>query len=200
MEDLTGRRFGRWTVISRATEITRRPVWNCRCDCGTEKKVRGATLINGESRSCGCLQRELLSERVKRHGGFGTRLYAIWNSMRQRCNNPKHHAYENYGGRGIHICPEWDDFGVFRAWAYSMGYDDNANYGDCTLDRIDVDKDYSPDNCRFVSMHVQSCNRRDSISVEHNGETHPLTEWAVILGKDYSGLWKKYKEGKDIFN
>lgn len=199
-EDLTGRRFGRWTVISRATEITRRPVWNCKCDCGTEKKVRGSTLISGESQSCGCLQKEQVGDRARKHGGFGTRLYAIRNSMRQRCNNPNHHAYSNYGGRGITICAEWEDYAAFKEWAIGAGYDEDAARGEYTLDRIDVDKGYSPDNCRFVDMRQQANNRRVTIVVEHNGEKHPLTEWAQILGVEYTTLWRHYKQGTSVLN
>ena len=203
--DLTGRTFGRWKVISRAPDhITDKGyhhiMWNCECECGTRKAVRGKSLTGNISRSCGCLIRELAHNRMVKHGGFGTRLYAVWDSMRQRCNNPNHHAYSDYGGRGIQICPEWDDYHMFRDWAISAGYDENAERGKHTLDRIDVDKGYSPANCRFIDMKDQANNRRKSIIVEHNGESHPLTDWAEILGLDYTTLWKRYKNGQQIFN
>lgn len=203
--DLSGQRFGRWTVIGRADDsITKKGyhniMWHCVCDCGTSKDVRGKSLTEGISKSCGCLMRECVSERMSQHNGFGTRLYAVWNSMRQRCNNPNNQAYENYGGRGISICPQWDDFGVFRAWAESVGYRDDAERGELTLDRIDVDKDYSPDNCRFVDMRTQANNRRRSIIVEYDGESHPLSVWAEILGVQYPTLWKQYKNGQSILN
>ena len=205
MEDLTGRRFGRWLVVSRAPDnVTacgyHHIMWNCICDCGTEKIVRGKSLRYGISKSCGCLQKEELADRASKHHGFGTRLYAVWNSMRQRCNNPKHHAYQNYGGRGIKICDEWNDYAAFREWAYANGYRDDAERGELTLDRIDVDNGYSPSNCRFVDMKTQAENRRDSIIVTHNGESHPLTVWAEITGQDYTTLWQRYKRGKQIFN
>lgn len=205
MRDLTGQKFGRWLVIERAPDkITQRGyhhiMWRCVCECGTEKAVRGKTLTSGESQSCGCLQKELLSQRASKHNGFGTRLYAIWNSMRQRCNNPNHHAYHNYGGRGIQICSEWDDYSVFRDWALSSGYDENASRGEFTLDRIDVDRGYSPDNCRWAGMREQADNRRDSIIVTYNGDTHPLTVWAELLGINYQTLWKQYKQGKSVLN
>ena len=171
-------------------------MWNCVCDCGTRKAVRGKSLKYGISKSCGCLRDELVSKRASRHHGFGTRLYNVWNSMRQRCNNPRNSAYSNYGGRGIRICPEWDNYTVFRDWALSHGYDASADRGKCTLDRIDVDKGYSPDNCRFINMREQTNNRRMSIVIEHNGEVHPLTVWAEILGKHYTTLWKQYKKGE----
>ena len=205
MRDLTGQKFGRWFVVKRAPDqITQRGyhniMWKCICECGTEKSVRGKTLLNGDSKSCGCLQRELLAQRVIKHNGFGTRLYAIWNSMRQRCNNPNHHAYDNYGGRGIKICVEWDDYSVFRDWALENGYDENASRGEFTLDRIDVDKGYSPENCRWANMKEQADNRRDSIVVTYDGETHPLTVWAELLDINYPTLWKQYKQGKSVLN
>ena len=122
--DLTGMRFGRLFVVGRADDIVSESgyktlAWNCVCDCGNSTVVRGKSLTGGVTQSCGCFAREQMSKRVSRHHGYGTRLYAIWNSMRQRCNNPNHKAYKNYGGRGITICKEWDDFGEFRRWALS---------------------------------------------------------------------------------
>lgn len=205
MKNLAGQRFGRWTVIERAPDsITQKGyhniMWKCVCDCGTEKNVRGKILTNGQSKSCGCLQKEMLSSRASKHRGFGTRLYAIWNSMRQRCNNPNHHAFDNYGGRGIKICPEWDDFSTFREWALFNGYDENAPRGEYTLDRINVDEGYNPNNCRWANMREQADNRRDTLIVHHNGETHPLTVWAEILNINYCTLWKQYKQGKSVLN
>lgn len=205
MNDLTGKSFGRWTVIERAPDQIspcgyHNVMWRCRCDCGKEKNVRGKILINGSSKSCGCLQKELVGERAHKHGGFGTRLYAIWNSMRQRCNNPKHRAFKSYGGRGIKICDEWNDYEVFRKWALSSGYNNEAPRGECTLDRIDVNKGYSPSNCRWVNMREQANNQRNSIVITHNGQTHPLTIWAEILEIPYQTLWKQYKKGTSVLN
>lgn len=141
------------------------------------------------------MQRELMSKRASKHNGFGTRLYSIWNSMRQRCNNANSKAYRNYGGRGITICPEWDDYSVFRDWAYSSGYDDSAMRGECTLDRVDVDGPYSPDNCRWATMRLQSNNKRNTPTYELNGETRSLAEWAEITGVKYQTLFRRYKSG-----
>lgn len=203
--DLAGMRFGRLTVLNRAADhITAKGyhhiMWNCICDCGVKCVIRGKSLTGNVTRSCGCLQKEQIKERASKHNGFGTRLYNIWNSMRQRCNNPNHRSYHNYGGRGIKICAEWDDFNIFRAWALSAGYDETAVRGKCTLDRIDVDSGYSPNNCRFINMREQADNRRGSIILEHDGETHPLTVWAEILGIKYPTLWKRYRSGREIFN
>lgn len=132
---------------------------------------------------------------MRKHGGFGTRLYNIWDSMRQRCNNPNDTAYHNYGGRGIRICEEWDDFSVFREWAYATGYDDNAPQGVCTLDRTDVDGMYSPDNCEWKSMRYQSNNKRNTVFVEYEGVRKSLSEWADELGVKYQTLWRRYRRG-----
>lgn len=199
--DLTGKRFEHWFVESKAPDKVlasgyHEIMWNCVCDCGNRKVVRGKSLRGGISTSCGCAQRKGVGDRARRHGGFGTRLYAVWDSMRRRCNNPNCKAYHNYGARGISICDEWDDFAAFRDWAILSGYDESAERGSFTLDRIDVNKGYSPDNCRWCDMRVQANNRRSSISLTYNGETHSLTEWADIIGVDYTTLWKRYRDGK----
>lgn len=170
-------------------------MWNCICDCGTLKTVRWKSLRGGISKSCGCFQKEELSKRVSKHGGFGTRLYAVWNSMRQRCNNPKHYAYRNYGGRGITICKEWENYSAFREWAISSGYSEDAERGEFTLDRIDVNGSYSPANCRWADMRMQANNRRGSILITYRGVTKPLTEWASDIGIEYATAWKRCKNG-----
>lgn len=201
-KDLSGQRFGRLTVNCRVEDNVsqsgyRTVMWMCTCDCGSKVVVRGKCLTGGVTRSCGCMARELLSNRVCKHRGFGTRLYTIWNSMRQRCNNSNHKSYHNYGGRGIKICNEWDDFEVFRNWAYKTGYDESAPRGVFTLDRIDVDGDYCPENCRWANMRDQSNNRRCTLYYELNGEKHTLSEWAKITGIKYGTIWKRYNNGWD---
>lgn len=170
-------------------------MWECLCDCGRLVVVRGKCLTQGVTKSCGCFQREEISARASRHGGFGSRLYAVWDSMRQRCNNPNNKAYRNYGGRGISICDEWNDFALFREWAYSTGYDEEAPRGALTLDRIDVDGNYSPDNCRWSTMKTQSNNRRATVYLEYNHERKPLSEWASVTGIGYTTLWRRYRRG-----
>ena len=197
-------KFGRWLVLSRAEDhITHKGyhhiMWNCICECGTIRTVRGKSLTGGISKSCGCLQKEIIGKRASVHNGYGTRLYNVWNSMRQRCNNPSHASYQNYGGRGIKICDEWNDFAEFKKWAIEAGYDECAPRGKYTLDRIDVNAGYSPENCRFADMREQADNRRQTIFVEHNGVTHPLSVWADLLGENYCTLWKRYKDGRAIF-
>ena len=166
IKDLTGQKFGRLTAIEfRGTNKSGNALWLCKCDCGNETVVRGGSLKNGHTKSCGCLKSELDSKKMKKmltkHGLFNHRLYGVWSSMKERCYNPKGAEYLAYGGRGIDVCDEWkDDFKAFYDWAISHGYDENAPRGQCTIDRINNDKGYNPENCRWVPMLVQASNRR----------------------------------------
>ena len=162
VKDISGQRFGRLTVIKRfGSTSTGAATWLCLCDCGKECIVEGAKMRKGNTRSCGCLHDESARERRTKHGLSGTRLYAVWQTMNQRCSNPNSDDYKYYGGRGITVCKEWSqDFLLFHSWAIANGYDENAPFQECTIDRIDNNKGYSPDNCRWVSQMVQIQNKR----------------------------------------
>ena len=122
-----------------------------------------------------------------------SRLYRIWLNMRNRCNNPKSVKYDAYGGRGITICDQWNDFNQFEQWALSNGYNDWL-----TIDRIDNDCGYSPNNCRWTTVTEQANNRRSSVRVEYNGESHTLAEWARIVGINYKTLTNRIYHGKSF--
>ena len=168
MIDLTGKRFGRLTVIKRDGTYERpcgvkEPTWLCVCDCGNTVVVLGTNLKSGKTLACGCMQRERTIETNTKHGLRYTRLNRVWSAMLARCYNPAHKSFKNYGGRGISVCCEWrHDFQSFHDWAIANGYDEKAPYGKCTIDRINVNDGYHAGNCRWVDMNVQANNRRVS--------------------------------------
>lgn len=179
---LTGRCFGRWKVLRRATDSKRH--WLCWCLCGAVRPVDHHTLISGKSRSCGCYRGEMMAEilaaRIK-HGlsrvGRRHPLYNTWRAMTQRCHNPAHHAYDRYGGRGITVCEEWRR--SFPAFVAGVGDRPSARH---TLDRIDNDRGYEPGNVRWATRREQQRNMRSNALLTFDGETRPLAEWMERLG------------------
>ena len=159
-KDLTGQRFGRYTVLRRDKTVGKTVYWLCKCDCGTIKSVCGSNLRSGAIRSCGCLKREQTVARNYKHGHSYDRLFSVWKGMLTRCGNPNADNYRYYGARGIKVCDEWHEFKPFYDWAMANGYDPNAGKNQCTLDRIDNDGDYSPANCRWSDWQTQCENRR----------------------------------------
>lgn len=184
MRDLTNLRFGKLVALKADhKDKCHRWHWLCQCDCGKTTIVSSNSLLRGSTRSCGCLNDEQRKSGNNRrvHGGCGTRLYRIWKQIRTRCNNPNNSDYKRwYGSKGIKVCSEWDNsFEAFRDWSLANGYNDNL-----TIDRIDSNDDYEPNNCRWVTWREQSRNTSQNVNVSYNGETHCLTDWANILDVD----------------
>jgi hypothetical protein len=186
--DLTGQKFNRLTVIKRVENSKKGDVrWLCQCECGNSKIIAGDSLKAGMTKSCGCYNKEIASKRLKTHGLTKTRLYRIWSHIKERCYNPNHDAYKNYGGRGIKMCSEWlSDFVNFYNWAIINGYADNL-----TIDRINNNSDYNPKNCHWVNRTYQNRNRRNTIKFTYENESKTLQEWAEIKNIKYHTLYQR---------
>lgn len=192
--DLVGQRFGRLTVIKKigVRKVGQRgqtkTVWLCKCDCGNEKEVLRNSLVSGNTKSCGCLEKETKKTMHVKHGEAKTRLWKIWCGMRERCNNPNNQDYSYYGGRGIIVCDSWSDkkdgFINFRSWAMANGYTDEL-----TLDRVNVNGNYEPSNCRWATRKEQTRNRNITVQI-------PLSEIAEIEGISYQQAYDKFVRKK----
>ena len=189
MKNLIGVKFGRLTAISPKRTRTGLYGWKCKCSCGKEVVVRTSDLTNGHSTSCGCLRKEVHST----HNLSKTLPYDTWTSMLRRCNNPNDKDYINYGARGITVCSEWLSYPNFYKWTLDNGYAKGL-----TIDRINNEKGYSPENCRLVTMREQQQNRRNSIIVTLDGVTLPLTEVGRRFKIHYQTLYYRYKNNRDL--
>lgn len=162
--DMAGKRYGRLFVLRRAgSNKDGLALWLCKCDCGNMCVVEGAKIRKGNTRSCGCLHVESTRNRFTKHGLYQNRLYGVWKMINQRCSNPRNKNYGRYGGRGISVCEEWrNSFQAFYEWAILHGFDAAKPSFQCTIDRIDNDRGYYPENCRFVDMKVQNNNKSNT--------------------------------------
>ena len=197
--DLTSNRYGRLVVLSGGVRTSNNKVaWICRCDCGNMKKVSGENLKTGHVKSCGCLKSDLLSIRNKlmstTHGesnGKSSEYYS-WVSMRKRCLNPKHKSYKDYGGRGIAICERWNSYDNF---IFDMGRKPTKSH---SIERIDNNKGYSPENCKWGTKEEQSNNQRSNRILEWNGQSMTLSKWAKKRKMSTAILSYRLKRGWSI--
>lgn len=190
-QDLTGQRFNRLVVVEYKghTPDKHHSLWLCRCDCGNELTTRANSLKTGNTKSCGCWQREATVRSSTTHGQSGTPMHTCWANMIQRTSNPGHPSYRHYGGRGITVCSRWRD--SFEAFAADMG----PTFRDgLTLDRIDVNGNYEPSNCRWATRFEQQRNKRNNHVVTWRGRTMVLVEWAELLGLRYDTLRMRLRE------
>lgn len=169
--DLTGMRFGRLEAIRIAgTDKRGEKLWECYCECGTLCNVLSSNLRTGHTKSCGCLDREKSSERMTKHGRYGTGTYESWTGMIQRCTNPNHTHYDRYGGRGITIHPPWMVFSNFYA---DMGEKPDG----FSIERIDNSGNYEPGNCKWISPKEQARNRENNVEITFNDKTQCIAAW-----------------------
>lgn len=167
----------------------------CRCVCGKEITVRNSNLRGGSTKSCGCMTKKMLHASNVKHGERFSRLYKCWDSMKERCFSKSHPSYKDYGGRGITVCAEWLDYVPFSRWAKSNGYRD-----DLTIDRIDVNGNYCPENCRWVDFKTQANNKRTNRVLEIDGSKRTLQEWADISGNSFALILWRLDAGKPVKN
>lgn len=191
-EDLTGRVFGKLTVLFLvSTDPTR---WLCRCECGNEKAIQSVCLNKGLTRSCGCLRRQVSANRVRTHDLSKTREYAIWSAMKRRCYNPRCREYPEYGGRGITVCDEWKD--DFSSFLVDMGLCPKG----MSIERVDNAKGYSKSNCRWATPKEQARNTRRNVYLKAFGREQLQEAWAEEFGVDSSNIVAARRRGVDLEN
>lgn len=201
-QDLTGKRFGKLTVLGRVGDVGKNTAWLCKCDCGEIKNILSYNLSSGKSKSCGCVRSAKLKKYATTHGESKTRLYQIYKGMKQRCNNANNPAYDYYGGKGVSVCNEWSgDFVKFKEWAIVNGYKQGMS-----IDRINPNGDYCPANCRWVSLQKQQNNKLNSMFVTIDNERLTIAEWAdknktnkqTLYSKFYRLITQLGLENKDV--
>lgn len=197
--NLSGQKFGRLTVVGEyGRNKNGEKTYQCQCDCGNVVIARSYSLRCGETKSCGCLQKERTSRANTIHGDTNSSLYARYKHMIWRCENSNSKDYANYGGRGIRVCNEWkNNYIAFRDWSLRNGYQEKL-----TIDRIDVNGDYSPTNCRWISLAEQENNRRNNVYLTFAGIRKTASQWARLLGISPSKIYYLKHKGntdEDIF-
>ena len=188
--DLTGRKFGRLTVLGHPSKRGRMWYWRVRCRCGTEKDVDRSALVGGKTRSCGCLHREVSAAQARKHGMHDTPEYQAWISMKSRCYGRSDGSYDSYGGRGIEVVEEWRD--DFTAFYEDVGPRPSPDH---SLDRIDPDGDYEPGNVRWADPTTQARNTRTARTVVLDGEEASIYEASKLHGVDPETIWDRVERG-----
>ena len=187
--DISNQRFGKLLVVKKAYYQNKKVYWQCLCDCGKITYVHTSNLKCKRIRSCGCLKVEELVNRSTKHNQRHTKLYEVWKTIKQRCLNPKNVSYHNYGGRGITICDDWkNDYFCFYEWSINNGYKEGLS-----IDRINNNGNYEPNNCRWTTRIVQNNNTRANNYITINNETKTLAEWCRHYNISYSLVRQRYK-------
>ena len=192
-KDMVGHKYGKLTALHRISNADGHTKYECKCECGNIVIVDSCNLSTGATKSCGCIRKSTTKTLKLSHGQCGTRLYRCWRNMIDRCENFNNVEYKNYGNRGIFVCEEWHSFNNFYIWALSNGYKDTL-----TIERIDVNKGYSPDNCTWADYYTQARNRTDNVKIRFNGKEMILTDWAKEVGINESTIRARLKRGWSI--
>lgn len=198
MSVIPGEKYGKLTVVELVTDgNANKRKWLCKCECGGGKITSEDNLKRGHCKSCGCLYSKIggKSKHGTERGESKTRLYKIWSRMVWRCERPSYKHYKYYGGRGITVCSAWHNFKLFKEWAHENGYSELLS-----LDRIDNNKGYSPNNCRWATPKQQANNRRNNVKIEYQGEERTVAEWADRFGLKYPRFYQALKRGWTIDN
>lgn len=196
--DLSNKKFGRLLVLKRVPSTSKSIRWLCLCDCGKHKEVESYQLKRGSIISCGCYKKEI-GKRSETHNMTNTHLYSEWTNMKRRCYQKSINGFDSYGGRGIIVCDEWkNSFENFMKWSFKNDYDESL-----TLERIDVNGNYEPSNCSWITIKKQQWNKRNTIFIEFDNEIKSLCEWCEILGVNKNtARWRYYKglSSSEIFS
>ncbi|MGR6008091.1 hypothetical protein ACT7CZ_02735 [Bacillus cereus] len=184
--DILGETFGNLTVVGYSHTQRNGSYWDCVCKCGNTKKVTKNHLMTGHTKSCGCLRPQVITK----HGDHKERLYSIWSGMKRRCLNKSANDYYKYGERGISVHEEWMEYPLFKKWALENGYSD-----DLTLERLDFNGNYEPENCKWIPLEEQLKNTRRNVFITFEGETKVLSDWARHFDINYQTLKGRYWRG-----
>lgn len=195
--DMEGQKYNRWTVLRFDSIRDNTAFWLCKCECGTIRVVSGVSLRNNDSKSCGCILKDTCTKKI--NGLSKTRINRIYHNIKYRCNNSSSPSYKNYGGRGIKICDEWLDkhngFLNFYNWSINNGYKE-----DLTIDRIDVNGNYEPSNCRWIPLTEQFYNKTDNVFYIVNNQKKCLSELCKEYNMPYQTVRKRLERGNDIIS
>ena len=193
--EIVGKRYGKLVVLAIDTykDKSNHKYLLCQCDCGNQKKIAMNHIRSGASRSCGCGVVESTIKRNTTHNGTHSRLFNIWNGIKRRCFNRNDSRFKYYGGRGITLAPEWEDFSAFQKWSFAHGYSDSL-----TIERIDVNGNYCPENCKWIPFEEQARNKTNNRRITINGETHLISEWCKAANVSTTQVYWRLRQGWNI--
>lgn len=188
-EKWLGKKFHKLKIVDFVYK-NKRWLWKCECECGKTSVVYPNQVIRGKTTSCGCNRSVTFTEMHYKHGKSGTRIYKIWKDMRRRCNINDIQHNRHYGDRGISVCDEWEDFDTFYEWAMENGYNDKMS-----IERIDVNGNYTPNNCKWIPVEEQTFNTRKTINITIGGISKPIGQWADELGLKRTTVYSRMRRG-----